>query len=87
MADSGYEYVGSLFDGLDLSRPVTGEPAKTTEKTAQKQTVKSVKKPGADRHRSVGSRPRAKTPNVWSDRIPNADADYIIPDEAYDPDF
>ena len=84
MSNADYDYVGNLFDGLDLSKPVKNDMNVSVVKTTETQVMKS----DVSRKRTTVKKPKVdKVPPPWANRIPNADADYIIPDEAYDPEL
>lgn len=77
---SDFDYAGNLF-GIDLSRKAGEAPVssqKPKEKQAQPPVRMSAKKSAA--------RPRRPEREPWAERMPNASADYIIPDEALYPD-
>lgn len=74
-----FEYAGNLF-GIDLSKRAEVQPTPSPEKgrvpARQKDPVTRKPAPKAP------PRPARRRDDPWSKRIPNADADYIIPDEA-----
>ena len=80
MSRQDYEYSGNLL-GIDLSKPAE-ELSK--QKTDMLTAARAKDKP-AGKSNSV-HKPKRPERAPWADRIPNADADYIIPDEALYPD-
>ena len=77
MSRQDYEYSGNLL-GIDLSKPAE----ELSKQKADTLTAARAKDKPAGKSNSVHKPERA----TWVDRIPNADADYIIPDEALYPD-
>lgn len=81
MSAKGYDYVGNLLDMVDLTKKADGQQDGAVKEPVP---VKQIEKTPPKARSSYKPKKPARAP--WADRIPNADADYIIPDEALYPD-
>lgn len=80
MSRQDYEYSGNLL-GIDLSKPAE----EMSKQKADTLTATRAKYTPIGKSNSV-RKPKRPERAPWADRMPNADADYIIPDEALYPD-